>query len=414
MNENKINTQPSLKETHLENLKHATKVVRESLFAIIVIALIKAVGGYFTNIISLAGDAVTSITDIIATVAILIGLSASQKKANSTFTYGLHRIETLVTFVVSLIVVILGGKIFLESIDRFFVAPHTTAHGWGIAAAVVSIIFSAGTFFYQYRSGLTINSKALMASAFDKRNDAFISCGVLVSVIADKFSIPYIEGTVGVFIACIIIWNAVQHGYEAVLYLLDYWDNPEITTQIKKILEDSSVVTKVTNIRLRHAGTFIYGEAFIQVSPFAESKDLRDELHRLERHIEDSVEHLGDLVLFIDPPIPDSATIALPIIENKGLASKIATDVNVDCTLMILKVVGGKLKESYALPELLHMKDIGTISNLLKTQKVNIFVSSLIVPALYYNLRLNNIKVYPHLLEVESVQDTLKLLLIDL
>ncbi len=409
-----ITITPSLKTTHLENLKHATKIVRRSLVLIILVAVLKAVGGYFTNIVALAGDAVGSVTDIISNSAILIGLTASQKKANSNFTYGLHRIETLVTFVVSFIVVYLGGKIFLASHDRFYVAPHTTAHGLGIAAAIISILFSVATFFYQYRTGLKINSKALMASAFDKRNDAFVSCGVLVSVIADKFDIPFIEGTVGIFIAGMIIWNGLQHGYEAVLYLLDYWDNPEITSQIKKILSDSSMVTSITNIRLRHAGTFIYGEAFIQVNPFVESKDLRDELHRLERHIEDSVEHLGDLVLFIDPPIPDTAIIALPIVNDNGLSSKIATDADTPCKILILKIANGKIQSSHNVTSELHMKNISEISNIVKREKINIFVSSLITPALYYNLRLNNVKVYPHLLEVESVKDTLKLLLIDL
>lgn len=404
----------SLKASHQHKLKEATRVVRNSMIVLILLAVVKGIGGYLTNIVALSGDALAGVTDIMAMAAIMIGLKASQRKASNKFTYGLHRIETLAGFVISIVVIIFGGRIFLQSLERFFMPAHTSAHVFGIIAAVISIITSVFTFYYQYKTGLGINSKALMASAFDKRNDALLSCGVLVSVIADKYAIPYIESTVGVLIACMIIWTGVQHGYEAILYLLDYWDNPEVTQNIKKILQDSSVVTHVKNIRLRHAGTYIYGEAFIEVSPFVESKDLRDELHRLERHIESSVEHLGDLVLFIDPPKPTSSVIAVPVVSDLGLASQVATSADSPCRLIIIKIKNGKMGGYLVLPHEYTMSNITQISEVLKDQKVNILVSSLITPALYYNLRLNNIKVYPHLLTVEKVEDTLKLLLIDL
>lgn len=407
-------TTHSLKADHRHNLKHATSVVRNSLVLLVAMALLKGFGGYVTNIIALAGDALGNVTDIIANTAILIGLKASEQKANKRFKYGLHRIETLVTFVVSVLIIILGGKIFLTSIERFFLPAQTTAHGIGILAAGVSIVISVFTFYYQYKSAVAINSIALTASAFDKRNDALLSCGVLVSVIADKFHIPYIEGVVGVFIAGMIIWSGVKHGYEAILYLLDYWDNPEITKQIRKILSDSSMVMRIKNIRLRHAGTYIFGEAFIEVSPFVESKDLRDELHRLESRIEGSIEHLGDLVLYIDPPKPTRGLIAVPIVADNGLNSIVATDPTAAFKLLIIKIKNGALNGYYVTPLEYNAHDITGITAALKKEKINMLITSLVTPTLYYNLRLNNIKVYPHLLDVSSVQDTLKLLLIDL
>lgn len=406
--------QVSLKADHKNQLRNATTVVRNSLILLLLLAIIKGVSGYLTNIIALAGDALGSITDVIATMAIFIGLKASQQKASNKFKYGMHRIETLVTFIISIFIIFLGGRILTESIGRFFLPVATSAHGIGIIAAGISIIISVFTFYYEYKTGTAINSKALIASAFDKRNDALLSCGVLVGVIAEKFTIPYIESTVSILVAAVIIWSGVQHGYEAMLYLLDYWDNPEITKHIKAILEDSRVVMRVKNIRLRHAGTYIYGEAFIEVSPFVESKDLRDELHRLEKHIEDSVEHLGDLVLFIDPPKPTSGIVAVPIQNDAGLASNIATDIKQSFKLLIIKIINGRLNSFHTVSKNYKVNEIAAISKSLIDEKVNILVSSLITPTLYYNLRLNNIKVYPHLLTVSSAQDTLKLLLIDL
>lgn len=402
------------KQAHIENLKRATVVARNSLFIIAGLALIKAFGGYVTNIVALMGDAVGSFSDIIAASGIFIGLKLSQKKASQTFKYGYHRVETMISLFISLLILYAGWEILLESWERFFVKVETGAHGLGMITTIISIAVSLFAFYYNKQIGEKINSQALLASASDKRNDVFVSLGVLGSVVADKLNIPHVEGAIGIGVSLIILWSGFKYGKDALLYLLDYWDDPEITAKIRRILEKSKIVISVGKIRLRHVGTYIFGEAFLKINPFADSKDLRDEIHRLDNEVEKNVEHLGDLVLYIDPPKPTLAKVAIPIIRENGLHSEIAEDPTQPFTFFFVEIRSGAIKKFYSRPEQFEVNKTSEIAKFLRKERVNILISDMIRPLLYYNLRLNNIKVYPHFLEVKDVESTVKLLLLDI
>ncbi|MEK9132720.1 MAG: cation diffusion facilitator family transporter [Patescibacteria group bacterium] len=404
----------SNKKTHAENLRHATTVARNSLFLLIALTIIKAFGGYVTNIVALVGDAVGSFTDIIAMSGIYVGLKLSQQKASNTFKYGYHRVETLVSLFISLFMLYAGYKILTESYVRLFVSVKTSFHTVGIITAVISIGISLFAFHYHRKTATSINSKALMASAYDKRNDAMVSLGVLISVVADKTQIPYVEGTVGILIAILILWTGLKDGKDALFYLLDYWDDPAVTNKIKAILKKSKIVTAVKRIRLRHAGTYIFGEAFLEINPFTDSKDLRDEIHRLDREVEKNVEHLGDIVLYINPPKPTVVHVAIPIRQDKGLDSALAENPKIPFHFLFVEINENKIKKFYSSPKRFSIDQVAEIAKFLKDQKVNILISSLIRPLLYYNLRLNNIRVYPHFLDVKDVKNTVKLLLLDI
>ena len=402
------------KQEHLENLKRATKVVRNSLLVSVGLTLIQAFGGYVTNIIPLIGSAVSSFADIISSSAIFVGLRLSQKEASKKFKYGYHRIETFISLCISIVIIIAGYKILMASVNRFYVTAATSSHDVGMAAVLVSIVASLFTFFSQLKIADRINSNALRASAYDKRNDAIVSLGVLGSIVADKFKIPYVEGAMGIAIALLVLYTGFKYAKEALYYLLDYWNEPGVEAQIRSILGKSKIVTAVKNIRLRHAGTYIFGEAFLQINPFTDSKDLRDEIHRLDRKVEENVEHLGDLVLYVDPPKPTVVHVAIPIVHEDGLASQIAEDAAAPFQFLFVEIKDGKIKNYYSRRETFTTSQVSEIANFLKQQKTNILISSLIRPLLYYNLRLNNIKVYPHFLEVKDVGNTVKLLLLDI
>lgn len=406
--------QKTHKETHLENLKRATIVARNSLFLLICLTFVKAFGGYATNIVSLLGDAIGSFSDIIAASAIFVGLKLSQREASKTFKYGYHRIETFISLCISIIIIYAGYRVASESFRRFFTDAATARHQIGIITAFISIGASLFAFFYQKNIAHLINSNALRASAYDKRNDAFVSFGVLGSVVADKFNIPYVEGAIGLAIALLILWTGLKYGKEALFYLLDYWNEPEVTAKIRSLLQKSKIVTAVKNIRLRHAGTYIFGEAFLEINPFTDSKDIRDEIHRLDREIEKNVEHLGDLVLYINPPNPRTVHVAIPISKESGLQSEIAENPREPFRFFFVEIRSGGIRKFFSAPETFTVEKSAEIAEFLKKRGTNILISSLIRPILYYNLRLNNIRVYPHFLDIKDVENTVKLLLIDI
>jgi len=308
------------------DLKLGARVALQATFALVALTILKGVVGYMTNTVVLLADAVGSFGDIFAMLAIYVGLLMSQREATKKFRYGFHRIETLVSFMVALFMIYLGYEILIESAARIM-TPRQTFHSTiGIITALISVAASTYAHIRIKRVAVKINSSALLTSAIDKKNDAFVSGGVFVAIVANTFSIPYIEGAIGVLIALMILYAGTVAAKSGLLYLLDYWDDPEIPNQIRKILKKSKLITGINSIRLRHAGTFIFGEALVEVSPFIEMKDFRDEMHRLNAEIAKEVKHVGDFVIYVDPPKPNKVRVAIPVERSSKLSSKIAHD----------------------------------------------------------------------------------------
>ncbi|MEK7528231.1 MAG: cation diffusion facilitator family transporter [Patescibacteria group bacterium] len=399
----------------IENLRHGRRVVGHSIIILCVLTAIKAWGGYVTNMLALLGDAAGSFIDFIAAIAIFIGLTLSMRPPSKQFKYGYHRIETLVSLLISIFITYVGFKILLEAINRIKNPAPTQLAAIGVVAASISIVLSIISYVIQKRTAEQINSSALMTSAIDKRNDAVVSFGVLVGVIANGFDIPYVENAVGIVVAVLVLLLGINAAKDALLYLLDYWDDPQLSKKINQIVNASPLVIGLKKIRLRHAGTFIFGEAFAQINPFADTIDIRNELHRLNREIKTQIPHLGDFIIYIDPPKPELIRVAIPVREDRGLESIIADDLKEPFHIMILNIQKSTIADytvdashTFTVPQ------SALIAAYLKTHHVNIFIANNIQALLYFTLRLANIKTYPHFGNVKNVSETVKLLLLDL
>ncbi|PIQ78458.1 hypothetical protein COV82_00705 [Candidatus Peregrinibacteria bacterium CG11_big_fil_rev_8_21_14_0_20_46_8] len=404
-----------LKAAHQEELRQAMRVARRSVFLLIALTIAKGVAGYITNFIPLIGDAVSSFSDILAAIAIFMGLRLSTKRAGHGFSYGYHRIETLISFLISLFILVIGGRLFLESINSIFTARITTNHIFGIIISSISIIAAGYSYYNQKAAGEKLESKAMLASAYDKRNDMFVSGGVLLGIVGDKFGIAHAGAILGILISVLIIWSGVKFAKESLLDLLDFWDDPKIARKIRTLLKKSRIVTKIKKIRLRKTGTFLFGEAILETNPFSNAIDLRNEIHRLHHSIEENIRHLGDFVLYIDAPKPDKIRVAIPV-QNPadGLSAKIDIDDDSDYTFLFVDIKDGQVHDHFHLAESFHSDDAVKMAEFLQKNKTNIYITNSVEPLLYYNLRLNNIKVYPKFVGIDDVHETIKLLILDI
>jgi cation diffusion facilitator family transporter len=402
-------------KTDIENLHHGKKIARNSMYMLVALSIIKAIGGYTTNTVALLGDAASTFGDLITMIAIFVGLSLSLRPPNKRFKYGYHRIETLVTLVIAILMIFFGFNILTGSIGRIITPEPTKLPLIAIITSIISIVFSIIGYYYQKTVGEKINSSALQASAIDKRNDAFVSGGIIVGIGTNELGFPIFEKLIGVGIAIAVLYIGIKTVRYALLYLLDYWDEPETTNKIKNILEQSTLITDIKNLRLRHAGTFIFGDAFLEVTPFTDIIDLRDEVHRLNNEIKEKIPHLGDFNLHVTPPKPEKVRLAIPVEKDEGLKSQIPERLDKSFYFMIIEIEHRKVK-SFTIDNEnpFTIKQSAPIAMYLKKQKVDVLISSHVESILFYFLRLNHIKLYPHFSNVRDVYHTIKLLLLDI
>lgn len=404
-----------MQKSDTESLKYGSRMALIGIGEILLLALFKATLGYFTGLVVLMADALSSFGDVLTLVASFIGLKISRRRADEKFKYGYYKAETFAAFVTSVIIIYFGIEVLMESIERISAPETAQLHYLALFSVVVSTLASIQLSRMLQRAGKKINSLALIDTGKEKKLDIVVQAAVLVGIGANFYHIPYLEGAIGVIISGLILKVGLETAKESLFFLLDYFDDQKLVNKIKKIIKTRSRIVKdVKEVRMRRAGTFIFGEAFIEVNPYAQTKDIRSELKNLQEQIAKTSRYLKDFLVFVVIPLPARVRVAVPVKEDRGLNSAVAPTFAETRAYVFVDVSNKKIDEYYAKNFDFKPTDIKGIASFLEREKVNVVINNDMHSLLFYHLRrLQNIDVYPNFSNVGNVENTVKLLLID-
>jgi cation diffusion facilitator family transporter len=103
-------------EQRYKDLKMGERGAILSICVYICLSALKLFIGYTTNSEALKADGLNNTTDIIASIAVLIGLRISQKPADKDHPYGHWKAETVSSLVASFIMAIVGLQVLYEAV----------------------------------------------------------------------------------------------------------------------------------------------------------------------------------------------------------------------------------------------------------------------------------------------------------
>jgi len=317
---------------------------------------------------------------------------------------------------VSLLIIYFGYRVFGKAITTIFEPPTGQFYSIGFITTFISIFFSINLARKLSKAAHRTNSISLMNNAKDKRLGIVASFAVIASIIANMYKVFYIESVISMVMAVMILKVGVGSTKEALFFLLDYWDNPKLLKKIKKIiLEKTEVVLTIKKIRMRRAGTFIFGEAFIDVNPFADMVDLREELLLMDKKIKELNPYIKDFTIYTQIPKSKRIKVGVPISKGSGLTAKIASTLKTTTAYEFVEIKGTRIAKKYKKTFKPKDKKIENLIEFLKSEKVNIIIDNNLNSLVYYNLRRHNhIQVYPNFSNTKTVDDAIKLLMIDI
>lgn len=404
-----------MRRNYKKDLQYGSKIALESIIKIAFLAILKAVLGYFTGFVVLIADALSSFADFLSLFAAYIGLRLSRRSATRNFKYGYYKAETFAAFIAAVVIIYFGIQILVESVSRI-ITPEEPQYLFLVFISVfLSIIFSLQLARHLMKAGKKINSLALINNAKDKRMDIIVEAGVLLGAVGHYFQFPYLEGIVGVVISFLTLKMGVETAKESLFFLLDYFDDQALIEKIRSIIQTRSrIVRDIKDIRMRRAGTFVFGEAFLQVNPYAQTKDIRNELKTLRTAIIKSTSYLKEFLIFVDVPYRRKIKIAVPVKKDNGLESEIATSFATTRAFVFVEVENKKIVHSYTKKFNFKPTEINRIRKYLIDERINVIVNNDMHSLLFYELRrLHNIDVYPSFGNVTNAENIVKLLLID-
>ncbi len=275
----------------------------------ILLFLGKYLAGRLSGSIAMTADAFNNLSDAGSSVITLLGFRMAAKKPDPGHPFGHGRIEYLSGVAVSLIIIVVGVQLGLESIDKIMSPEPVDAGLVPMLVLVASICVKGYMFAYNRGIGRKINSPGMSATAMDSLSDSIATSVVLISMLLARFADVNIDGWGGAAVAIFIIFSGFKAAKETLSPLLGNPPDPQLVRDITDIVMSHPEVLNVHDLIVHD-----YGPGRLMISLHAEVPGdgdiyaLHDAIDTAEYELQ---QKLGcSAVIHMDPVSPDGTKTA--------------------------------------------------------------------------------------------------------
>ncbi|URN94879.1 MAG: cation diffusion facilitator family transporter [Candidatus Pristimantibacillus lignocellulolyticus] len=268
--------------TQYEEIKEGEKGAWISIASYLVLSSIKLMIGYTFLSGALVADGYNNLTDIIASIAVLIGLKISQKPPDEDHPYGHFRAETIAALVASFIMATVGIQVLIDAIRTMVKGEYHTPNILTAWVAIGAAIVMVAVYMYNNRLAQKINNQALRAAAKDNLSDALVSIGAAVGIFGAQLNMPWLDPVAALIVGIIICKTAWEIFTTSTHALTDGIDE-KVLKKLHTTVSNTKGVCEITDLKARVHGNNVLVEVSVQVDPelsLIESHTICDEIER--------------------------------------------------------------------------------------------------------------------------------------
>lgn len=284
--------------------EEATKVTLISIIWNVVLTFIKVLGGILGKSNAMIADGLHSASDIISSIGVLIGNKIAKTPNDKEHNYGHEKAETLVSFLLSMLLIGVALKISLNGINSLI---HLSDVQVPTFLPLIISVISIGVKEYQYKITIKvakkINSPSLKADAWHHRSDALSSVAAFIgiggSLLGFKALDPIATVVVGLFVAKV----GLDIFKDAINELMDYSINENDESQIITIANDTDGVLNIGELRTRKHGSMAYVDLTICVNKDLTVLQGHEIANKLEISILEELQIVKGITVHVEPCI---------------------------------------------------------------------------------------------------------------
>jgi len=292
------------------NLRYrlGTRVTWVGLCANLILTSFKLFAGIWGRSQAMIADAIHSLSDFATDIVVLIGFKVVSKPADMDHTFGHGRVETLVTFIVGVSLIIVAiwiGWTGISTILKMVSGIYPYRIRWiALIAAMVSIITKEGTYRYTVRMGKQINSQAVIANAWHHRADALSSIATLIGIggaliLGERWHI--LDPIAAIVVCFFIVKVAVGISRGSILDLIDTAISKDKVDKIETIIKGVSGVIGVHDIKTRSIGHDIALDVHVTVNPTLTVAQGHAIATNIENELKNKLGNVGFISVHIEP-----------------------------------------------------------------------------------------------------------------
>ncbi|RLC70180.1 MAG: cation transporter [Chloroflexi bacterium] len=275
--------------------RHSILAVNLGLVANIFLAALKTGIGILGHSPALLADGVNSTSDVAYGIVVSVFMRLAGKPPDEEHPYGHSQMESIAAVVVGSFVMTTAIAIFWDSVNNVYelVTGQGDFSGAALGAlwvGALTVALKLGLTIWTQRIGRQMQNAAVLALAYDHRNDVFSAMAATAGIFFGRMGYPWIDPLAGALVALIILRTGIEILREATADLMDTLPGQTLSRQIIGLLAPIPGVQRIEEIHAHRFGPYLVANVTIGVDgslSVAEGDGIATQVeHTLIEHIE--------------------------------------------------------------------------------------------------------------------------------
>lgn len=279
-----------------DNLKRAQKGAYLSLITYIILSAAKFITGIQFNSAALQADAFNNMTDILVSIAVLIGLKISLRPADKNHPYGHMKSENISTLLVSFIIMFVGLQVVIDNFPKLMDGAHTIPSPVTLWVSFISGFIMLLVYFYNSRLSKITKSSSLKSAAVDNLSDSMVSFGTGFGLVFTQIGYPIADPILALILGLLIVYTGFKICKDAIFTLSDGFHEKDLKFYINDVMRIEGV-RDVSSVKGRYHGDSV----FLDVTIFVDKNITLDEAHDICDKVEKSLSDEGVYSSYVHP-----------------------------------------------------------------------------------------------------------------
>ncbi len=278
-----------------------------SLGLSVALLVLKFTAYFLTYSTAILSDAVESIVNVVASGFAFYSIYLAGQPADQNHPYGHGKIEFLSSGFEGAMILSAGLVITWQAILSFF-EPKILSHlDWGFALIGLTAVANAFVGWMLIRSGRQADSAAMTADGKHLLTDTFSSVVVMIGVaLVGLTGQLWIDSTLSVVLAVVIIYNGFQITRQSVARLMDEADVPTLhrVVNLLNVHKDRNWID-VHNLRVQKYGADLHVDCHLTLPYYWELNQVHNEVHHFENTLKAGFSGEVEIFVHTDPCIKE-------------------------------------------------------------------------------------------------------------
>ena len=229
----------------------------------VLLAIVKSIAARMSGSSAIYADAINSISDVLYSILLVIGLWLSQQPPDITHPQGHSRFEPFAALIVTISMAVAGAEAFRSSVARFMEGGASIALDWPSLALIFGIVIKVIMFNSVSKIGKKIASPGISAAARDNLSDVFTTIAAFIGILGSNFLTPLLDPLAGLFVAIWIFKNVWTTAKENMRYLTGAGADEELRQKLVDAVQEIEGVENIHHIITDYAGPKLVVEMHI-------------------------------------------------------------------------------------------------------------------------------------------------------